>query len=72
MKNGYYVQSEVVQLQKIFFLEFVQLSCFQSGIIVTRYMLPKNNILDYFYDKNWDFGKNRQKWAKNCTKLDGQ
>ena len=55
MKNGYYGQSEVVQLQKFFFLEFVQLSCFQSGIMVTRYMLPKNNILDYFYDQKLGF-----------------
>ena len=55
MKNGYYGQSEVAQLQKFFFLEFVQLSCFQSGIMVTRYMLPKNNILDYFYGEKWQF-----------------
>ena len=61
MKNGYHDQFEVVQLQKFFFLEFVQLSCFQSGIMVTRYMLPKNNILDHFYHKKSHFWQNRQK-----------
>ena len=42
-------QYEVAQLQKKFFLEFVYLPCFQSGIMVFCSMLPKNPILDHFY-----------------------
>ena len=49
MKNGYSGQFEVAQLQKIFFSKFAWLSCFQSGIMVTPHMLPKNMFLDHFY-----------------------
>ena len=49
MKNGYPGQFEVAQLQKKFSSNFAWSSCFQSGIMVTPHMLPKNKILDHFY-----------------------
>ena len=55
MKNGYYGQSEVAQLQKKIFVEIVWVSCFQSCIMIMPYMLPKNSILDHFYEQKWHF-----------------
>ena len=58
--------------KKKFFLEFVYLPCFQSGIMVFCSMLPKNPILDHFMGKNEILGKNKQKWPKNTSNLNGR
>ena len=62
VKYVYLGQFEVAQLQKKFFLQNVWSSCFQSGIVVTSYVLPKNEILDHFYEEKCHF------WQKSAKK----
>ena len=54
-QNDYPGRNEVGQLQKKFFLKFVCLPCFQSGIMVPAYMLPKLTIFDHIYDQKLEF-----------------